>query len=112
MNRKFDVFSFVIQLGMASILIALAISILLKNQPAGERLALLGVLVIVSFFIMALVSGAAKNVPKKRGQGSGEIGCLVLCRDYIVRGFSLPWCCVSNGQKSQPWLKNWRTENR
>lgn len=50
--------------GFAAILIAMAVALVLKGRPLGETLVLLGILVIVSFFIMVLVEGTARNIAR------------------------------------------------
>jgi hypothetical protein len=64
MKGRYDFFGFLMIVGFAAILIATAVALVLKGRPLGDTLFLLGVLVIVSFFIMVLVEGTARHIPR------------------------------------------------
>lgn len=64
MKGRYDFFGFLMIVGFAAILVATAVALVLKGRPFGETLILLGVLVIVSFFIMVLVEGTARHISR------------------------------------------------
>lgn len=64
MKGRYDFFGFVMVVGFAAILIAMAVALVFKRRPLGDTLVLLGILVIVSFFIMVLVEGTARNIAR------------------------------------------------
>lgn len=62
MKEKYGLFGLLTIILMAAVSIAVGVSILVENSPLGERLDLLGVWVIASFFIMVGLAGNARGV--------------------------------------------------
>ena len=64
MKGRYDLFGLITVIGMAAILIAAAVSILVKNSHLGNKLAFLGAWVIVSFFVMVGIEGSVRSIPR------------------------------------------------
>lgn len=64
MNRRYAVFDFVVMVGFVLIVVALGLFFVLQAADTFEVLVTLGLWVIFSFFITALVHGVARGIPR------------------------------------------------
>ncbi|WP_396588460.1 hypothetical protein [Bermanella sp. R86510] len=66
MNNRYSAFDVVMMIGFILLVAAMAVTIFIKNTEPFEILASLGVWVIVSFFILVLVHGSIRWVPRNK----------------------------------------------
>lgn len=91
MKGKYDLFGLITVIGTAAILIAAAVSILVKSLPLGNRLVFLGTWVIVSFFVMVGIEGSVRSIPRVDIKVPWKLAILsfVLAGILFVAGFML-----------------------
>lgn len=66
MKGRYDLFGFLAIIGVAAILIAMAVSLFFRGWPLNEKVAMLGVWVILSFLIMVGVEGSARGIARHK----------------------------------------------
>lgn len=66
MNRRYSAFDMVVMTGFVLAMAAMGVTIFIKNTDPFEILVSLGMWVIVCFFILVLVDGAIREVPRNK----------------------------------------------
>lgn len=66
MNNRYSAFDVVMMTGFVLIIAAMAVTIFIKNTEPFEILVSLGLWIIVSFFILVLVHGTIRGVPRNK----------------------------------------------
>jgi len=65
MNNRYSVFDIAMMTGFVLLIAAMAATIFIKNTEPSELFMSLGMWVVVSFFILVLVHGTIRGVPRE-----------------------------------------------